>query len=111
MVWTAAQTTSFFKDNTQMGIINCTQLQLVNGGIEYVDDLGEFTNDDLDQIAKNLRQHGSTLDTTTNKLVPTAPFSIGAQSIIRLKSAAVAVRYYETVDRDTNQSNMRWPVI
>ena len=55
-----------------MGINNCTQLQLVNEGIEYVDDLGEFTNDDLDQIVKNLRQPGSTLDATTNALVPTA---------------------------------------
>ena len=88
MVWTAAQTTSFFKDNTQMGINNCTQLQLVNEGIEYVDDLGEFTNDDLDQIAKNLRQPGSTLDATTNALVLTTPFTIGARSITRLKSAA-----------------------
>ena len=111
MIWTAAQTTSFFEDDAQMGINNRTRLQLVNEGIEYVDDLGEFTNDDLDQIAKNLRQPGSTLDATTNAMVPTAPFTIGARSITRLKSAAWAVQYYETVDRDTNQSNMRWPVI
>ena len=111
MVWTAAQTASFFEDGVQMGITNHTRVQLVNEGIEFVDDLGEFTDDDLDQIAKNLGQPGSTFDATINALVPAVPFTIGARSIIRLKSAAVAVRYCETVDRETNQSNMRWPVI
>ena len=101
MVWAAAQTTSFFENDAQMGINNRTRLQLVNEGIGYVDDLGEFANDILDQIAKNLRQPGSTLDATTNALVPTAPFTIGARSIICIKSAAAAVRYYETVARET----------
>ena len=110
MVFTAQQTTAFFEDANQMSIPNRTRLQLVNEGISYVDDLKDFSSEDLEQIAKNLRSPGSTLN-AAGTLIPTAPFTIGAKSIIRLKSAAIAVRYYETVGRSTDPANMRWTVI
>ena len=83
MVFTAKQTTAFFEDVNQMSIPNRTRLQLVNEGISYVDDLKDFSSEDLEQIAKNLQSPGSTLN-AAGTLVPTTPFTIGAKSIIRL---------------------------
>ena len=110
MVFTTQQTTAFFEDANQMSISNRTRLQLVNEGISFVDDLKDFSSEDLEQIAKNLLSPGSTLN-EAGTVVPTAPLTIGAKSIIRLKSAAIAVRYYETVGRSTDPANMRWTVI
>jgi hypothetical protein len=49
MVFTIAQTTAFFRD---------TRVQLVNKGIEGVQDLSDFDKDTLTQVADNLQQPG-----------------------------------------------------
>jgi hypothetical protein len=55
MVFTHAQLTAFFEDTAQMGIPHETHVQLATEGIETVDDLGEFDEDNLKQISENLR--------------------------------------------------------
>ena len=47
MVLTAAQTTAFFEDADQMALPNATVVQLVNEGINQVDDLSEFEKEDI----------------------------------------------------------------
>jgi hypothetical protein len=54
MVLTVAQTALFFEDAAQMVIPNGTVLELVNKGINTVDDLSEFDKDTIRQIAYNL---------------------------------------------------------
>jgi hypothetical protein len=55
MVLTAAQTSLFFENAAQMAIPNATVIELVNEGINTVDDLSEFDKDTIGQIAYNLR--------------------------------------------------------
>jgi hypothetical protein len=56
MVLTVAQTTAFFENADQMAIPNATVMELVNEGINTVDDLAEFDKETIDQIAHNLRR-------------------------------------------------------
>jgi hypothetical protein len=116
MVLTAAQTTSFFTDAGQMALPVETRAQLVHEGITTVDDLSEFQEENLKQIAENWRRPpGRVLIDPLNPAAgttPTPPFAFGAKSLNRLKAAADIVRYYETTDRALTASNMRWdPVI
>jgi hypothetical protein len=73
MVLTEAQTTLFFEGADPMAIPNATVLELVNEGINMVDDLSEFNKDTIVQIAYNLRRPPAG-----------APFVFGAKSQKRL---------------------------
>ena len=55
MPMTAAQTTSFFEQDVQMGFPNATVVQLQQEGISTVDNLADFDLDTMEQIAANLR--------------------------------------------------------
>jgi predicted RecB family nuclease len=50
MPLTAAQTTTFFKQDAQIGIPNETVVQLQQKGIATVDDLADFDKDTMEQI-------------------------------------------------------------
>jgi hypothetical protein len=54
MVLTAAQTTLFLEGADQMAIPNGTVLELVNKGIDTVNDLSKFDKDTIGQITYNL---------------------------------------------------------
>ena len=56
MVFTAAQTTSFFENANQMAIPHACVVQLSIEGINEVDDLRDFDKDNLNQVANNLRR-------------------------------------------------------
>ena len=58
MVFTAGQTSVFFEHAAQMGILHATVIQLVEEGINEVQDLSEFDRDALPQVADNLRCPG-----------------------------------------------------
>ena len=58
MVFTAAQTTSFFEDADQMALVHDTHLALANEGINTVDDLGEFNKESIKMVADSLRNPG-----------------------------------------------------
>ena len=47
MVWTNVQTETFFTGNDQMAIPATTLVGLTNKGIDHVDDLKEFDNEDF----------------------------------------------------------------
>jgi predicted RecB family nuclease len=54
MLLTAAQTTAFFEQDAQMGILNDTVVQLQEEGITTVYDLADFDKDTMEQISANL---------------------------------------------------------
>jgi hypothetical protein len=97
MVLTNQQTTAFFEEAAQMGLAQETRAALALEGIVAVDDLVEFKDDDIKQIAANLRR-------------PAAgqPLVFGAKSQNRLKAAAKLLRYYEMVGRTTTSVNVRY---
>jgi hypothetical protein len=101
MVLTIAQQTAFFEEPAQMGLTNATRVALGEEGIVSVDDLSEFDDNDLKQIASNLRR-------------PAAgnPLAFGAKSQNRLKAVAKLLRYYEVTGRTTTAANVRFdPVV
>jgi hypothetical protein len=97
MVLTAAQTALFFENAAQMAIPNATVVELVNKGINTVDDLSEFDKDTIDQIAYNV-------------CPPPAgsPHVFGAKSQKQLIVACELVRYYETTGRALTAANLHW---
>ena len=113
MVLTANQVSAFFEDQAQLGIPHATRIQLQQEGILTVEDLAEFEDDAIKQIAENLRRPtGRVPDPTPGAAVgatiPTPPFEFGAKSQKRFKAAAKLLRYYETVGRDVTAVNVRW---
>ena len=108
MVFTAAQTTSFFEDADQMGLAHRTRVFLQGEGITTVEDLSEFTSDDVwKQIVANARKPPQTVN-AAGDLVDQAPFQIGAKALQRLKVAAIAVEYYASTARPLTAGAMVW---
>ena len=56
MVFTAAQTTAFYEGADQMAIPNAMVPELVNKGIQTVNDLSEFDKTSIEAISHNLRR-------------------------------------------------------
>jgi hypothetical protein len=104
MVLTAGQTTAFFENAAQMAIPHDTVLELVNEGINTVDDLAEFDKDTIDQIAYNLRRPA---------VAPAGghDFVFGAKSQKRLTVACELVRFYATVGRAITAANIQWTTV
>jgi len=109
MVFTAAQTASFFEDADQMSIPRQTVIQLAVEGIVMVQDLEEFDDDSLDTLSANLRKPAGTMPDPNdpNRVVPLHGFVFGAKSLKRLKVAAKAVRYYMALGRELTPANMQ----
>jgi hypothetical protein len=85
-------------------------------GINTVDDLSEFDDDNLKKISENLRRPSGRVPTDPDNLdgptISTPPFVFGAKSLNRLKAASNIVRYYKTIGRAPTIANMqRDPVI
>jgi hypothetical protein len=98
MVLTAAQTTAFFKQATQMAILHATVIALQNEGIDNNGDLIDFNKAALTQVADNLRRPGG----------GGAPLVFGgAKSQQRLLVATDLVRYYNTVGRSLTTGNIQ----
>ena len=111
MVLIAAQTTAFFENADQMGIPNATVVQLAVEGIASVDDLGEFSKEDINNLADSLRRARNAPASAAGAPAPPAGgggFVFGARSQKRMIVAANAVRYYKTVGRALTVTNMRW---
>ena len=85
MVLTNAQTTAFFEQQDQMGIPHQTVTQLVNEGISRVEDLKEFTNDDIKNLADVLRKTHAAEDSEASQTV--TYYQFGAKSQKRLTVA------------------------
>jgi hypothetical protein len=117
MVFTQAQTTSFFEDEDQMGIAADTRTELVNEGIEAVLDLSDFDKDTLTQVADNLRRPGGRIpnpdpNAPAGSTIAQPPFVFGTKAQKRLLAACDIVHYYEMISRELSSTNMRWdPVL
>ena len=83
---------------------------LMTEGIATVEDLGEFHDDDFKAILENMRKPAGTIvdPNNANRRIPTPSSVLGAKSLKRLKIAACAVRYYETVGRECTAENMHF---
>jgi hypothetical protein len=113
MVFTANQTTAFFENVDQMGIAHATVVQLVNEGIDEVQDLAEFDQASLTQVADNLRRPGGRVPNPdaaapAGSTIAQPPFSFGAKAQKRLLAACNLVRYYVMIDRALTPQNMQW---
>jgi hypothetical protein len=89
MVFTGGQTTAFFENVDQMGIPHATVIQLVEEGIDEVQDLAEFDRDTLTQVADNLRRPEVVFPTQT-LLLPQEPLLLNRHSALALKHRSVS---------------------
>ena len=114
MVFTQAETNTFFTGATQLAIPVATLAGLVLEGINEVEDLEEFEDDDFDTIMTNLRKPTGTMPDPNHQgrgaapLVPILPYVFGAKSLKRIKIASLAVRYYNATSRDIDATNMHY---
>ena len=102
MVYMINQQTAFFQDAAQMAIPAATRQQLIVEGIDDVNDLCEFTEDNLKQISENLRRPSrrvpiDPINDPDGPTMATLPFVFGVKSFNRIKAASNLMRYYETV--------------
>ena len=108
MVFTGAQTASFFEDRDQMGLVNCTRVFLQSEGIMEVEDLTEFTKSkswsQLLENCKCLPRQANARGTLQEQ----AAFCIGARSLRRLWVAAKCVKYYQDIGQELTADNMIW---
>ena len=89
--------------------------ETVNGGlmaegISTVEDLEEFNDEDIKAVQENLRKLAGTVPDPNNRnqRVAAPSYVLGAKSVKRLKIAAAAVRYYQTIGRDIDANNMHF---
>ena len=109
MVFTNNQTTAFFEEAGQMSIPPATVAQLGTEGIDLVEDLEEFKDPEFAQLVRNLQRPPDIPDPANALLrIRQNPFVLGAKSLKRLKVAANAVRYYESVGRNLTPTCMHY---
>ena len=110
MAFTNDQVRAFFEDADQMAIPAATRPGLDMEGITCVEDLENFTEDDLEQVAQNLRKPAGLMRDPNNwaRRVPKAPYVLGAKSLKRLKVAAIAAAYYKIINRPLTPSNVQY---
>ena len=110
MVLTNAQTTAFLTEQAQMGLSARTRVFLQSEGIDGPDDLKDFTTKEAwYQVIENCKRPPQIPDpNNAGQLINDAPYRIGAKSLMRLKVAAVAVTYYEKVDRPLTAAMLTW---
>ena len=101
---------SFFRDANQMGLSARTQAQLSGEGIADLDDLSDFDNKEAwAQIVENCKSPPKIADPNNpNQLVAQEPFQLPAKSLMRLKVAAKAVQYFNSIDRPLTVNIITW---
>ena len=99
---TNAQRTTFFTDPENLGIPAATLAQMANDGIATENDLLDFDEKSIKQIAENLRRPPGE---------GAVPFVFGAKSQTRLTHACDIMRFYQVTGREPTASSLMWPVI
>ena len=108
MVLTAGQLTLFFEDANQMGLSNRTRVYLQTEGITTPDDLIDFvTKDSWDPIVDNCKRPPQILG-AGGALVNQQSFHLPAKSLLRLKTAAKVVLYYNRTGRPLTAASLTW---
>jgi hypothetical protein len=110
MVWNGNQIEAFFTDATQMAVPLPTVAGLAIEGIDNVDDLLDFDDEDLKTVMDNLRKPAGTIPDPENagQVIPRPSYVFGAKCYKRLRIAAAAVRYYDSINRPTSSRNMHF---
>ena len=112
MALMAAQTTTFFEDDKQMGIPDTMVIQLQTEGITTVGDLADFEKDSLQQLADDLHCAGGRIpnpstNAATGATIPMPTFTFGAKSQKRLLVACDLIKCYNTMGQDLTTANMQ----
>jgi hypothetical protein len=112
----AAALTLFFEDVNNMGLSNCTRLQLAHKGITVPDDFKEFDKEGLSAIFLNLYKPpkvpmAGTAAIAVRQLHKIPAFEVSAKSKMRLKGAMLIAKFYNDVGRPLDPDNMSWIVI
>ena len=109
MVLTANQLIHFFEDEDQMGIPRPTRLQIREEGIRTVEDLEDFDDNFLKQLATNLKKPGGRIADPANpgQTIPAEAFSYPTKLQKRMAVACKLVKYYRMVGRPTSAANMQ----
>ena len=81
--------------------------------MERLEDLLEFTSDDVKTMMANLRHPGGRKsDGEAGRTVPTSPFKFGAKEMLRPQNACDIIKCYETLRYDVSTDMLtRDPVI
>ena len=111
IIITADQVRALFCADNQMTIPVATIVQLVQEGIEHLDDLQNFDKDSLKDVANNLRNTGGRIphpdpNSQENETISTPPFVFGVNSQKRMLEACELVRFYDTIKRPITTTNL-----
>ena len=109
MVFTDAQAITFLTAEPYLGLSLRTATALASEGIIMPGDFAEFDKDGLDAICRNLRKPARQL--VGGVLADVEPYVFPARSQMRMYAYALAVKYYESVGRDIDPTNMIWAVV
>ena len=116
MVFTVAQTTSFFENGPQMDLAATQRQRLAAEGLALIPDFNDFGDDELQKAYKNMRISipgvSAVLDPAGNIITaaipPVLPCIVPAKCILRLKVAATTYEYYVNVGRDPSPNGMHY---
>jgi hypothetical protein len=98
---TDVEVASFFKDKDSMNCVSDDAvLALKDEGITIPEDLIDFEDDDIDNMARNL-----------GKIPTPNTIRLSAICVKRLKIAAACARFYKSIGRDLSKSNMAYAVM
>ena len=117
MVLTAAQTTNIFENAGNLAIQHDTRVKLQEEGLQTVDDLVNFDDETMKQVAHNLRYHNDRVPdpnpgAAAGATILRGPYQLGAISMRRIKEAGQYVQYLMDTGRERTAANMRYnPVI
>jgi hypothetical protein len=109
MPFDAAILTHFWENTAAMGIINCTQVQLVEEGIENPEDLTEFDEKGLEKIFKNLANPAK-IPITGGRLQEINAYAMSGKSKMWIEGAWKLVKFYKNWS-SLDPNNMSWVVI
>jgi hypothetical protein len=113
----AAALTLFFEDANNMGILDCTCLQLAVEGITMTEDFKEFNNNGMmTAIFTNLLKPPKvpamgTAACAAGTLQEIQAYEVSAKSKMRLKGVRLIAKFYDNVGGPLDPDNMSWPVM
>ena len=110
MVLTNAQTTAFFTDAHQMNLPGRTRIFLQSKGITSPEDLAKFTTKEAwEQVLENCKRPPQIPDPANAALmINDQPYRMPAKSLMRLKVAALAIKYYQDTARPLTAGMLIW---
>ena len=94
-----------------MNLSNRTRVQLAIEGIDVPGDLDEYDEEGMDKIFLNLAKPPKEATANAGRLREVLPFVVTGKSKMRIVGAAKLVKFYKTISRPLDPSNMTWTVI